>query len=64
MFKVNKRNTRTRYEICLKLTIKTPERHQWHRSGVFAVNFEHIPHSTHRSSVSIVYFEQVNTGLE
>ena len=26
MFKVNNRNTRTRCEICLKLTIKTPER--------------------------------------
>ena len=26
MFKVNKRNTRTRSEICSKLTIKTPER--------------------------------------
>ena len=24
MFKVNNRNTRTRYEICSKLTIKTP----------------------------------------
>ena len=28
MFKVNNRNTRTRYEICSKLTIKTPERRQ------------------------------------
>ena len=26
MFKVNNRNTRTRCEICPKLTIKTPER--------------------------------------
>ena len=42
MFKVNNRNTRTRYEICSKLTIKTPERRQWRRSGVFIVNFEHI----------------------
>ena len=25
MFKVNDRNTRTRCEMCLKLTIKTPE---------------------------------------
>ena len=25
----NNRNTRTRREICSKLTIKTPERHQW-----------------------------------
>ena len=28
MFKVNNRNTRTRCEICSKLTIKTPERCQ------------------------------------
>ena len=44
MFKVNNRNTRTRYEICSKLTIKTPERRHWRRSGVFFVNFEHISH--------------------
>ena len=42
MLKVNNRNTRTRYEICSKLTIKTPERRQWRRSGVFiVVNFKH-----------------------
>ena len=29
MFKFNIRNTRTRCEICSKLTIKTPERRQW-----------------------------------
>ena len=29
MFKVNNRNTRTRCEICSKLTIKTPERPFW-----------------------------------
>ena len=29
MFKVNNRNTRTRCEICSKLTIKTPERSFW-----------------------------------
>ena len=38
LLKVNNRNTRTRFEICSKLTIKTP----WRRSGVFTVNFEHI----------------------
>ena len=38
MFKVNKRNTRTRCEICSKLTIKTPEQRR-----VFTANFEHIP---------------------
>ena len=44
MFKVNDRNTRTRREICSKLTIKIPERSQWRRSGIFIVNFEHISH--------------------
>ena len=38
----NNRNTRTRCEICSKLKIKTPERRQWRRSGVFIVTFEHI----------------------
>ena len=42
MFKINNRNTRTRCEICSKLTIKTLERRQWRRSGVFIVNFELI----------------------
>ena len=42
MFKVNNKNTRTRCKICSKLTIKTPERRHWRRSGVFIVNFEHI----------------------
>ena len=44
LLKVNNRNTRTRYEICSKLTINTPERRHWRRSGVFIVNFEHISH--------------------
>ena len=44
MFKVNNRSTRTRCEICSKLTIKIPERRHWHRSGIFIVNFEHISH--------------------
>ena len=29
MTKVSNRNTRTRFEICSKLTVKTPERRQW-----------------------------------
>ena len=41
--KVNNRNNRTGCEICSKLTVKTPERQYWHRSGVF-VNFKHISH--------------------
>ena len=44
MFKVNNRNTRAGCEICSKLTIKTPGRRHWRRSGVFIVNFEHISH--------------------
>ena len=36
LFKVN--------TVYSKLTIKTPERCHWHRSGVFFVNFEHILH--------------------
>ena len=42
LLKINNRNTRTRCEICSKLTIKTSERRQWRRSGVFIANFEHI----------------------
>ena len=37
-------NTRTRYEICSKLKIKTPEWRHLRRSAVFIVNFEHISH--------------------
>ena len=44
LFKVNNRNTRKRYEICSKLTIKTPERRHWRSSCVYIVNFEHISH--------------------
>ena len=42
--KFNSRITRTRCEICLKLTIKIPEQRQWRRSGVFIFNFEYISH--------------------
>ena len=42
MFKVKNRNTRTWFEICSKLTIKTPERCYWRLSSVFVINFEHI----------------------
>ena len=30
--------------MCSKLTVKTPERRQQGRSGVFIVKFEHISH--------------------
>ena len=32
------------FEICSKLTIKTPERSHWRHSGVFIVNFKNIAH--------------------
>ena len=44
IFKVNNRSTRTRCEICSKLTKKTLERCYWHCFVVFIVNFEHISH--------------------
>ena len=40
-----------------KLTIKTPERRQWRRFGVFILNFDYIPYLF--SSVSIADSEQV-----
>ena len=55
MFQVTKRNTRTRCEICLKLTIKKTERRQW--PGVLLLTF-----FTPGSKVSIVNFELVNVG--
>ena len=46
LLKVNIRNSRTRYEICSKLTIKTPGTIHWayftHCHGVSIVNFEHV----------------------
>ena len=59
MFKVNDRNTRTRCDICSKLTIKTPERCQWCRRCVLLLTLNIV---TPCSSVSIVNFEQANTG--
>ena len=43
-FTVNNENTRTMCEICPKLILKTPERRQWIRSGVFIIDFEQIAH--------------------
>ena len=38
MLKDDNRNTRARFEICPKLTIKTPEQRHGRRSGLFIVN--------------------------
>ena len=43
LLKVNNRNTRTS-KTCSNLTIETPDRRHWLRSGIFIVNFEHISH--------------------
>ena len=32
------------YDICSQLTVKTPERRRWYRSGVFIVNLEQVTH--------------------
>ena len=43
MFKVNNRNTRTKCEICTKLTIKRPERRQAISDHIIIpVNFEDV----------------------
>ena len=42
LFKVNNRKIRKMCETCSKLIIKTPERRQRRRSGVFIVTFELI----------------------
>ena len=54
LFKVNNRNSRKRFEICWELTVKTPERRQW----------RHWHYFTLFSSVSIIEFEQLNSGWE
>ena len=44
LFKANNRNSRKRCDICSTLTIKTQERRDWCRSGVFIGTFEHTSH--------------------
>ena len=56
LLKVSNMNTRKRCEIYSNLTIKSPERRQWRRSGAFIVKLEHILFYTF-SSVSVVDFE-------
>ena len=47
--------------MCLELTVKTPEWHQWLWSDVF-INFQQISHVSH--GVSVGDFKQVNAGSE
>ena len=44
LFKVSNRSIRKRCQLCLNLTIKTPERRHWGLSGVFIVNSIHNLH--------------------
>ena len=45
MFKVNN-----------KVIIKTPGRRQWHRYGIFIVNFEHMSHLVLVFLLGMTYF--------
>ena len=50
------------WDICSKLTTKTPQRRHWQRSGIFIVNFEQILHII--LVISIDDLEQVNAACE
>ena len=78
MFKFNNRNNRARCEICSKLTKRTPEQCQCHRSGVFIVNFELanvvwkaitvvstsiVAFTTTISNVNMCYFYKLQNGF-
>ena len=54
LLKVNNRNTKTRCDMCSKLTVKKPEQRQWRHSVIFIVNFDHF--ITPCCSTSIVNF--------
>ena len=64
LLKISKRNTRKRYKICSKLTIKTPE-HQNESMTLFWCFYCYFwTYFTPFSSVSIVDYEQVNVSWE
>ena len=64
LLKVNNKNTRKRCEICSKLTIKTPERRHWCRSGAFILDFEQVIVSwaVHRWMLEISNLRCTNTS--
>ena len=43
-FTCSKLTIETQEQAVKYVTLKTPERRHWHRSGAFSVNFEHISH--------------------
>ena len=61
MVKDHSRNTRARWEICSKITIKAPEGRHWPCSDVFIVNFRYF---TRYCTVPTVDFDQVNVCEE
>ena len=60
MFKVNNGNTRTKYEICSKLTIKTPEPRHWRLVFLF---FSFVPLVFLFFSVTL-FFSVCNVNFE
>ena len=58
MFKVNNGNTITMCKACSKLTVKSPERRNGGRSGIFIVNVEQISRIV--LAFPIVDFKKVN----
>ena len=70
MFRVNRRNTRTRCKVCSNLTIKTPEWHHCHFAVVFLlrVRIKRIAiakcnlffHYRHAKEISFYYFRDTN----
>ena len=63
LFKVNNKNIWKRCQMCSKLTMRTTEKRQSRRSGVFIILMSWT-YSTPFSNVSIVEFEQVNIWWE
>ena len=56
--KVNNKDTRTICEICSKITIKIPERRQWHSSSIFIAIFEHVIAAWERLKIIYCYSEE------
>ena len=61
LFKVNNKNIRESFETCSKLTVKTPERRQWCRSGVSIVHFEQG--NVSREVASQIYWKHISTWV-
>ena len=63
MLKVNSRNTRTRCEICSKLTTKIPERRQWRGFAkdcleMYENRADHLSNNLKLNQISMLIFFQ------